>query len=187
MNTKQIAYNALVISLIAVMAAIPWLGLITVGPISITILHVPVIIAALLLGERSAIIASLAFGFSTMFVAMTRGVTPIDLLFANPVVSVLPRLLFGLTLAMLVKTFSKTSMNNALTDIIVAVVGTLAHTVFVLTILYFFLGNEGTLLTQLSIWWSLVFGILITNTSLEILASLFIAIPVVNVLRRTIR
>lgn len=187
MNTKQIAYNALIISLIAVMAFVPWLGIITVGPISITILHVPVIIAALLLGGRSAVIASLAFGFSTMFVAMTRGVTPIDLLFVNPVVSVLPRLLFGLTLAVMVKMFSKTSLNKTITDIIVAVVGTLAHTVFVLSILFLFLGYEGTLLTQLSIWWSLVFGILLTNTSLEVLASLFIAIPVVKVLRRTLR
>jgi uncharacterized membrane protein len=187
MKTKQIAYNALIIALIAVMAFVPWLGIITIGTVSITILHVPVIIAALLLGGQSAIIASLAFGVSTMLVAMTRGVTPIDLLFVNPVVSVLPRLMFGLVLAGLVKLFNKDRFADTLTDLMVAIVGTLAHTLFVLTILFMFLGYEGTLLTQISIWWTLVLGILLTNTSLEILASVFIAIPVVKVLRRRLR
>ncbi|MBS3973108.1 MAG: ECF transporter S component [Erysipelotrichia bacterium] len=187
MKTKQIAYNALIIALIAVMAFVPWLGFITIGTVSITILHVPVIIAALLLGGQSAIIASLAFGVSTMLVAMTRGVTPIDLLFVNPVVSVLPRLMFGLVLAGLVKLFNKDRFADTLTDLMVAIVGTLAHTLFVLTILFMFLGYEGTLLTQISIWWTLVLGILLTNTSLEILASVFIAIPVVKVLRRRLR
>jgi uncharacterized membrane protein len=187
MKTKEIAYNALIIALIAVMAFVPWLGIITIGTVSITILHVPVIIAALLLGGRSAIIASLAFGVSTMLVAMTRGVTPIDLLFVNPVVSVLPRLMFGLVLAGLVKLFNKDRFADTLTDLMVAIVGTLAHTLFVLTILFMFLGYEGSLLTQISIWWTLVLGILLTNTSLEILASVFIAIPVVKVLRRRLR
>jgi uncharacterized membrane protein len=187
MKTKQISYNALIIALIAVMALVPWLGIITIGPVSITILHVPVIIAALLLGGQSAVIASLAFGVSTMVVAMTRGVTPIDALFVNPVVSVLPRLMFGLVLAGLVKLFNKAQFHDTLTDIMVAVVGTLAHTIFVLSILFLFLGYEGTLLTQISIWWTLVLGILLTNTSLEIMASIFIAIPVVRVLRRRLR
>lgn len=187
MKTKQLTYNALIIAIIAVMALVPGLGLFTFGAVSITILHVPVIIAALLLGGKSAIIASVAFGVSTMLVAMTRGVTPIDALFVNPVVSVLPRLMFGLVLAGLVTLFSKFSIKATYSDVIVAVVGTIAHTVFVLTILFLFLGFEGDFLTQLSSWWTFVLGILIANTSLEILASIMLGIPVVTILRRQIR
>lgn len=187
MKTKQLTYNALIIALIAVMAFVPWLGIITIGTVSITILHVPVIIAALLLGGQSAIIASLAFGVSTMLVAMTRGVTPVDLLFVNPVVSVLPRLMLGLVLAGLVKLFNKKHFKDTLTDVMIAIVGTLAHTLFVLTILFMFLGFEGDLFTQVSIWWTFVLGILLANTSFEILAAVFIGIPVVKVLRRQLR
>lgn len=186
MKTKLLAYNALMIALIAVMAFVPWLGIITIGPVSITILHVPVIIAALLLGGQSAIIASLAFGVSTMLVAMTRGVGPINLLFTNPIVSVFPRLLFGLVLAGLVKLFNKANAKDALTDIVIAIVGTIAHTLFVLTVLFMYLGFTGSFLDQLSSWWTFVLGILLANTSFELLAAIFIAIPVVNVLRKRI-
>lgn len=187
MKTRQLTYNALIIAIIAVMAFVPGLGLLTFGAVSITILHVPVIIAALLLGGKSAIIASIAFGVSTMLVAMTRGVTPIDALFVNPVVSVLPRFMFGVVLAGLVTLFSKFKIRNTFSDVIVAVLGTGAHTVLVLTILFFFLGFEGDFLTQLSSWWTLIVGILIANTSLEILAAIMLGIPAVTILRRQIR
>ena len=101
MNVKEITFNAMFIAIVAIMALIPNLGIITVGPLSITILHIPVIVAGIAFGMRSALIVSAAFGLSTMFVAMTRAVTPIDALFANPVLSVFPRLLFGLTIALL--------------------------------------------------------------------------------------
>jgi uncharacterized membrane protein len=186
MNTKQIAYNALIISLIAVMAFVPWLGIITYGPLSATTLHIIVIIAALLLGGKSAIIASLAFGVSTMLVAISRGLAT-DLLFMNPLVSVLPRLMFGFVLAGLVKVFNKPQSDNTFTDITIAVVGTIAHTFLVLGALFFVLELPGNFLEQLTTWWAAVVGILLVNTLPEIVAAVLIAVPVVKVLRRTLR
>lgn len=185
MKTKLLAYNALIIAIIAVMAAVPWLGIITFPPLSATTIHVIVLIAALLLGGQSAIIASLAFGVSTMLVAMTRGVGA-DVFFMNPLVSVLPRFLFGLVLLFLVKLFNKPKSMDTLTDVLVIVVGTIAHTFFVLIALFFVLGLPGTFIQQLSEWWAWVLGILLTNTLPEVVVALLIAIPVVNVLRKRI-
>jgi uncharacterized membrane protein len=97
MKTREITINAMLIAITALLAIVPNLGIITIGPVSLTIMHIPVILAGIVFGFQSAVITGVTFGISSMFVAMTRGVTPVDLLFINPVVSVLPRLLFGIS------------------------------------------------------------------------------------------
>ncbi len=184
MNVKEITFNAMFIAIVAIMALVPNLGIITVGPISITILHIPVIVAGIAFGMKSALITSAAFGLSTMFVAMTRAVTPVDLLFANPVLSVLPRIAFGLTIAFTWKLIASIKWNENVSIGITAFITTIFHAVFVLGVLYFFLGFSGSLLTQLNEWIVFVFTIVVTNTLIEGVAAILLAIPLVHVLWR---
>ncbi len=184
MNVKEITFNAMFIAIVVIMALIPNLGIITIGPISITILHIPVIVAGIAFGMKSALITSAAFGFSTMFVAMTRAVTPVDALFANPVLSVLPRLAFGLTIAFTWNLIKSIKWNENISIGITAFISTVFHAVFVLGTLYFFLGFSGGLLTQLNEWIVFVFTIVVTNTLIEGVAAIFLAIPLVQVLWR---
>ena len=184
MNVKEITFNAMFIAIVAVMALIPNLGIITVGPISITILHIPVIVAGIAFGMKSAIIVSLAFGLSTMFVAMTRAVTPIDVLFVNPVLSVFPRLLFGLTISFIWKMIASLKVNENISISITAFFATVFHAIFVLGTLYFFLGYTGDLLTQINEWFIFVFTIIISNTLLEAVAAILLSVPLVHILWR---
>jgi uncharacterized membrane protein len=184
MNVREITFNAMFIAIVAIMALIPNLGIITVGPLSITILHIPVIVAGIAFGMRSALIVSTAFGLSTMFVAMTRAVTPIDALFANPVLSVFPRLLFGLTIALLWNVMKSFKWNKNISISITAFLATIFHAVFVLGTLYFFLGYSGDLLSQINEWFVFVFTIVFTNTLVEAVAAVLLAVPLVNILWR---
>ena len=184
MNVREITFNAMFIAIVAIMALIPNLGIITVGPLSITILHIPVIVAGIAFGMRSALIVSSAFGLSTMFVAMTRAVTPIDALFANPVLSVFPRLLFGLTIALLWNVMKSFKWNKNISISITAFLATIFHAVFVLGTLYFFLGYSGDLLSQINEWFVFVFTIVFTNTLVEAVAAVLLAVPLVNILWR---
>lgn len=184
MNVKEITFNAMFIAIVAVMALIPNLGIITVGPISITILHIPVIVAGIAFGMKSAIIVSLAFGLSTMFVAMTRAVTPIDVLFVNPILSVFPRLLFGLTISFIWKMIVSFKVNENISISITAFFATVFHAIFVLGTLYFFLGYTGDLLTQINEWFIFVFTIIISNTLLEAVAAILLSVPLVHILWR---
>ena len=93
MKTKTIVYNALLIAIVIILATVPNLGYIQVGGMAITIIHIPVIIAAVLFGYKSALLMGIAFGVTSMIVAATRGVGG-DILFINPLVSVVPRVLF---------------------------------------------------------------------------------------------
>lgn len=94
MKNKQNVLLALFIAIIAIMSYVPFLGYITTGGISITTLHVPLIIGAVALGKNRGAILGLAFGIFNLIKAYTSG-TPEALIFMNPMISVLPRLLAG--------------------------------------------------------------------------------------------
>lgn len=71
------------------------LGFIPVGPTRATIMHIPVIIGAIMEGPVVGGLIGLIFGLFSMFQAVTNP-TPVSIVFLNPVVSILPRILIGI-------------------------------------------------------------------------------------------
>ena len=94
---ENIVLNALIIAIIAVMTFVPYVGYISIPgtPISITTIHIAVIIFAWMFGWSKGIVAGLAFGVMSLIKAAAMPVSPSDVYFVNPLISVLPRLLFG--------------------------------------------------------------------------------------------
>lgn len=72
------------------------LGFIPVGPTRATIMHIPVIIGAIVEGPIVGGIVGLIFGIFSIFQAITNP-TPVSVVFYNPIVSILPRVLIGIT------------------------------------------------------------------------------------------
>lgn len=96
-NTKELVLTSLLGAIIVVLSVVPQLGLIVIFPaVSITIIHIPVLIGVMTLSRPSALILGTLFGLGSLFAALTRGVGPVDLAFINPLISVLPRVLFAL-------------------------------------------------------------------------------------------
>lgn len=186
-KTKELTLNALFIAITVVMAVIPNLGMIHLGAVSITIMHIPVIIAGIILGMRSAVINSLAFGLSSMFISATRPTMPLDVFFVNPLVSVIPRLLFGISVALIYKLLLKSKLSFALRTAITAALSTLLHTVFVLTPLYFLIvrSNDIQLINSLpSSIFTFLWITLVSNGVLEIIASILISMPITSSLKK---
>jgi uncharacterized membrane protein len=69
---------------------LPWFG-----GISITIMHVPVIIGAILEGPLVGLAIGLIFGLFSMIQAAIAPNGPADVWFTNPLLSVMPRLFIG--------------------------------------------------------------------------------------------
>lgn len=187
MKTRDLTMNALFIAITVVMALVPNFGVIQIGVISITILHVPVIIAGLVLGFKAAIINALAFGVATMFVAISRGSGILDPLFINPLVSVLPRLLFGVSIGLIQSFMKAISKNQTLNDGVTAVVSTLIHSILVLLALFISaIGNPAfaELADTTPKLYLLFQGIFVSNALFEVAVALIFALPVTNVLRR---
>lgn len=134
-RTQSIVYSGLLIAILAVMAFVPQLGFIQIGPFSATIMHIPVIVAIMLFGFKSAILQGTVFGLLSMIVAAMRG-TIDDLLFINPLVSVLPRILFAIVGYLVFVFISRVVKNDIAKYSITAILVSLMHSVLVVSAMY---------------------------------------------------
>lgn len=85
-----------VLGAISVVLGMTPLGFIPVGPTRATIMHIPVIIGAIMEGPIVGGLVGLIFGIFSIYQAITAP-TPVSFVFLNPLVSVLPRILIGIT------------------------------------------------------------------------------------------
>ena len=140
MNTKNKTYRltirAVLTALIILQAMVPFLGFIPLGIIDLTIIHITVIIAAVVLGTKDGMFIGLVWGIFTVIRAFTSPTNPLDtLVFTNPIVSVLPRVLVGLVAGLLFSWLYKTYHKLTLATVIAAIFGSLTNTVLVLTLM----------------------------------------------------
>ena len=80
-KTLRLAQLAILIALEAVLTFTP-LGFILVPPISITLMHIPVIVGAVLMGPVDGGILGLSFGVFSMIKASTAAASPADMAFS---------------------------------------------------------------------------------------------------------
>lgn len=95
-RVRQMAQDAIFIALIILMGSIPFIGFIPIGPVSLTTVFIPVLIGAFLFAPSDGIIFGLTFGLISMTMAYVRPTSVLDPFFQNPLISVFPRLLFGI-------------------------------------------------------------------------------------------
>lgn len=95
-----------VLGAISVMLGLTPLGFIPIGPTRATIMHIPVIIGSITQGPIVGAMVGLIFGLFSWFQNVTNP-TIISFAFINPLVSVLPRVLIGLTSYYSYKAFKK--------------------------------------------------------------------------------
>lgn len=145
------------LAIIAIMTFVPYVGYITLPIGSVQLIAVPVILGALLYGYKNAVAYASFFGVTSMIKAMTMASNPIDQFFINPIISVFPRLLFGLFLGFCVHLFNKSRFKNNFFAIgIFTAILTLSHTIFVA--IFFTIFTDYTLLQTAALFY--LFGLL---------------------------
>ena len=102
-----------ILGAISIVLGMTPLGFIPVGPTRATIMHIPVIIGAIMEGPIVGGIVGLIFGLFSIFQAITNP-TPVSIVFYNPIVSVLPRILIGITTYYTYSTFKKLGNKNTM-------------------------------------------------------------------------
>ncbi|MEG0328382.1 MAG: ECF transporter S component [Erysipelothrix sp.] len=187
MKTKELTLNALFISMTILLAVVPNLGMITVGPVSITIMHIPVIVAGLVLGFKSGVLNATVFGISALLIAATRPTGVLDVLFVNPLVSVLPRVIFGISIGLIAGVMDKLTKNFAVKATVTATLSTLVHTICVVGAMYYAgigSGNPEIAAVFSTNVLAFIGTVLMANGILEMVASALIAVPTSIVLRK---
>ncbi|CAM4257709.1 ECF transporter S component [Erysipelothrix aquatica] len=180
MKVRDITMNAMFIAITLILALVPGLGMINIGFVSITIMHIPVIIAGLVLGAKAALINATAFGVAAMFIAATRPVGVFDVLFVNPLVSVLPRIIFGLSIVVVAGLMKRLTKNFVVVASVTSIVATLVHTVAVLLAMYIAATGSASpeiLAAAPTSALVLIGSVLLSNGIFEIIASVVIAVP----------
>jgi len=94
-QTKKIVTTGLLAAIACLLGATHWGFIPWVGGVSLTILQIPAIIAAMLEGPLSGAIVGLIFGIFSMIQAAVAPSGPTDVWFTNPLLAVLPRLFIG--------------------------------------------------------------------------------------------
>lgn len=140
---------------------IPWFG-----GVSLTIMHVPVIIGAVLEGPVVGLIIGLIFGVASLIQAAVAPNGPGDVIFTNPLISVLPRLFIG-PVAWVVWNALKRWAPLGL--IVSGVVGSLTNTLLVLGVI----GLLGLFP------WAIIGGVIVSNGLLEAALSAVLVLVVV--------
>ena len=120
---------------ISIFLGISGLGLIRLPIFSLTIMHVPVIIGALLEGPIVEIAVGLIFGLFSMYQNITApGLT--SFIFWNPIVALIPRMLIGIVAYYSFKLLKSKIKSTGVCAGFAAILGTLTNTIGVLGLTY---------------------------------------------------
>ena len=119
------------IALILILSLIPSIGYIHIGVTSLTIIHIPVLVGLVMLGLKQGLILGLTFGLSSMLVAFMRPSGPFDYAFQNPLVSVLPRVLFIFVAYLIMICFKKINIIKNGKWVILAIVSAISFSALI--------------------------------------------------------
>lgn len=148
-NLLKMTLTAMFCAIVIAMTFIPYVGYIVYGGLSITTLHVVVILGAVILGPTSGTIIGLTWGVTCLVYAAMSG-TADAMIFLDPRISVIPRILVGFAAGWfyrLLKPVSDKLFRNkqngsvAAASAVTGVLGTATNTVLVLTAISLFGGS----------------------------------------------
>jgi uncharacterized membrane protein len=141
-KTYRIAILGILSAFIIVQTFVPFLGNIPIPPLNPTIIHITVIVAAFVLSTKDGMLVGLVWGLARIVKAYTLPASPLDLLlWTNPVIAVVPRVMVGLVAGLVFHAFLKRKQEKV-GMVTAAVLGSLTNTVLVLGFIALFYGNE---------------------------------------------
>lgn len=138
-NTRRMTLFALFLAIEIMLFCTPF-GFLQIGPLAITLMHVPVIAASILLGVKEGMALGLVFGLCSMIKAtMAPGITSfvfspfvtiggISGNWSSLLIALVPRVLIGYVPGALYDVFRKKGMNSSLAAGIAAGMATPLHT-----------------------------------------------------------
>lgn len=180
---RKITVDAMFLAIMTIMTFVPYIGFIPLGAISITLMHVIVLVGAAYGGTLRGLLYGFFFGILSLLKAVISPAGILDPYFVNPLVSVLPRMIFGLlagiTFDLLFKLKSNTA--KALLMPISSFVLTMIHSVITLTMLGLFTGSSIEMDGQTISYWAGIMGATLSTSSLLEAALAFVMVLPVSI------
>lgn len=148
-SVRRIVVTAMLAAITVLLAFTP-VGMIPMPPPlpAVTLVHLPVIIAALLEGPVVGVSIGFVFGVSSLIRAWSSAAVGLTLFFRNPLVSVVPRMLIPLAVwgaySLLSRLFQKTKIADKAVSAVAAAIGAVTNTVLCLGMIVLLYGKDLT-------------------------------------------
>ncbi|MGX7100027.1 ECF transporter S component [Globicatella sanguinis] len=190
-KTGNIVKLGLFFALVFIQTWVPFLGNINTPLLSVTIVHVTVIIATLWLGIKEGVLVGTFWGINSWLRAL---IMPNSLMaamvFNSPIISVLPRFLMPLIIGAIYYNLSKNLQNSKMVHILLGALGSLLNTAIVLGFIGLFRVNGGMQAlgadTSAHLW-KVLWGIVISNGVPEFLFSGIVTPPLLAAVKYSSR
>jgi uncharacterized membrane protein len=140
-KTGAMVRMAVLVAIIIILSVTP-LGFLAVGPISATIIQIPVIIGAIMLGPRKGALLGLVFGLCSFLKALITGqdIVATAIIAQNPLtyfaIAMIPRVLMGWLSGLLFLGIKQVDKSKLAAYGVTGFVGSMLNTVFYLGALY---------------------------------------------------
>ncbi len=174
-KVRDFVLAAVFCALIIVMTVVPMTGYITAGVVEITTLHIVVALGAVILGWKYGALLGGVWGLTCLIRAFTN---PLWVMFTNPLISVLPRILVGIVAGAVFAAMKKTKANEMIDALVAALAATLTNTVLVLSAMYAFGGMFESYREFFELFKTIYMSIISVNGLIE-LAAAAVIVPLV--------
>lgn len=188
-KTKNLAFMSLFIAIEILMVMVPFLGFIPIGPLRATTLHIPVIIAGIVLGKEKGAGIGLVFGLSSLIVNTIQPTITsfvfspfISGSFLSAVIAIVPRVCIGYVAGFIYETLK--NKNEILAMTVGSFLGAITNTVLVLGGIYVIFGSQyaSAIGKDFQALLPYLLGIITTNGVLEAVVGTIIAVMVSKIL-----
>ncbi len=184
-GTRQIAVIGM-LSAISVVLGATGFGFIPLPMAKATVMQIPVVIGAILEGPIVGVTVGLIFGLFSIIQNLTNPSSVLYFALINPLVSVLPRMLIGVTTYYSYKIPLK---NDVVKTGIAAAVGSFTNTAGVLGMIYILYAAQYATAKNIPVSTAAaaIFGVAFTNGVPEAVVCVLITIPVVLAVRKIMK
>ena len=183
MNRRSSAYEISVLgilsAIIILQSFIPFFGNITIpGLPAITTVHITVIIGAVILGTRDGVFLGGVWGLSSLIRAYTTATDPLTLLlFRNPLIAIVPRLMVGLVAGLIFNYIAKnirTGVWGTVKMSLAGIFGALTNTAFfVLFTWLMYMGDSSKVIagSTSGTFFGLLIALILGNAIVEVISA----------------
>ncbi|RGY95581.1 ECF transporter S component [Clostridium sp. AM58-1XD] len=155
-KTRDMVLTGAFVAIMLIMTIIPVLGYIPLGFMNATIIHIPVIIGAILMGPRKGAFLGFVFGLTSMWKNTILMPNPTSFVFSpfitvgdfsgnwrSVVICMIPRILIGVVAYYVYKAVLRSNGKKQILALTCAgVAGSITNTLLVMNLIYFLFGNS---------------------------------------------
>ena len=164
-KTRELVLVAIFMAIITLQSWVPALGYIMLPTISLTIVHITVIVAAVLVSTKAGLAIGFVWGLNSLLRAVFTASPFERLIFQSPLVSILPRMIMPLLVGSLAAYLYKKEVKTPVLGLVTGLAGSLLNTFLVLGAIGLFKGAEyaSGMAIESDTLWKVLGGLVVAN------------------------